>query len=108
MALFESSRCLPIKVHSVYLWCSTECWRCSIGFYVLFAQAEVSKDYVSLWIQENVLWLQVSVHDVQRVQVPQGACNLGCIEPRTWLQKASLPLQVIEQLLKDKEKEETD
>lgn len=62
MALFESN-CL--KVNVIYLWCSTE-RRChSIGFYVLFAQAEVSQDDVSLRIQENVLRLQVSVHYVQ-------------------------------------------
>lgn len=105
MALFESN-CL--KVNVIYLWCSTESWCRSIGFYVLFAQAEVGQDDVSLRIQENVLRLQVSVHYVQWVQVPQGARDLGCIEPRTRFQKASLPLQMIEQLWKDTEREESD
>lgn len=80
------------------LWCSTE-RRCrSIRLYVLLTQAEVGQDDVSLRIQQNVLRLQVSVHNVQRVQVPQSARDLRSVEPCTRLQKTSLPLQVIEQL----------
>lgn len=86
------------------LWCSAE-GRCRpIRFYVLLTQAEVGQDDVPLRIQQNVLGLQVSVHDVQRVQVPQSARDLRGVEPRARLQKTSLPLQVIKQLSKETKK----
>ena len=48
---------------------------------VLFAQSEVCQHNVSAGVQENVLRLQVSVDDVEVVQVAKCRCDLGCIEP---------------------------
>ena len=50
-----------------YLWCSTEGGRGSIGLDVLLAQAEVCEDDVALGVQEDVLRLQVPIHNVQSV-----------------------------------------
>lgn len=43
--------------------------RGAIRLDVLFAQAEVSEDNVTLRVQQDVLGLQVPVDDVERVQV---------------------------------------
>lgn len=38
------------------------------------------------------------VDDVQGVEVAQCACNLGSIEPGSWLQEDPLPLEMVEEL----------
>lgn len=46
---------------SSYLWCAAEGGRGPIRLYVLLAEAEICEDNVSLRVQQDVLWLQVSV-----------------------------------------------
>lgn len=36
--------------------------------------------YVTLLVNEQVLWLQISVDQIQRVKVFKGQYNLGCVE----------------------------
>ena len=43
-------------------------------------EPEVCDDDVALPVQENVLWLQVPVDNVQAVQVGQGGHDLSCVE----------------------------
>lgn len=44
-----------------YLWSSTECSGGVIGFQSLLTQAKVGEYNVALRVQEDVLWLEVSV-----------------------------------------------
>lgn len=81
-----------------YLWCTAECWGGPIGFNVLLAEAKICEDDVALWVQQDVLWLQISVDDVEGVQVSQCAGNLRSIKPGSGLQEAALSLKVVEQL----------
>lgn len=57
---------------------------------------------MTLWVQQDVLWLQVSVDDVEGVEVTQRAGDLRCVEPGSGLKEAALSLKVVEQL-EDKE-----
>lgn len=36
--------------------------------------------YVTLLVNEQILWLQISIDQIQRVKVFKGQYNLGCIE----------------------------
>lgn len=81
-----------------HLWCTAEGGRGAVGLDVLLAQAEVGEDDVALRVQQDVLGLQVPVDDVERVQVAQGAGDLGGVEARPRLQEAALTLEVVEQL----------
>lgn len=87
---------------SPYLWCTAECRRGPIGFDILFAQAKICEDDVALWVQQDVLRLQVSVDDVEGVQVSQCARDLCRIKPGSGLQEAALSLKVVEQLQQKK------
>ena len=81
-----------------YLWRAAERGRGTVGFYVLLAQAEVGEDNVSLGVQQDVLGLQVAVHDVEGVEVAQRAGDLRSVEPGPGFQEAAFSLQVVEQL----------
>ena len=48
--------------------------------YGLFTQAEVCQLDVALAVQQDVLWLQVSVDDVERVEVGDGSDDLRDVE----------------------------
>lgn len=61
---------------SPYLWRAAEGGRGAVGLDVLLAQAEVCEDNVPLRVQQDVLGLQVSVDDVEGVEVTQGAGDL--------------------------------
>ena len=50
---------------------------------VLFAEAKVGEDNVSLCIQQYVLWFQVPVDYVQVVEVAQSRRDLCRIKPAT-------------------------
>ena len=88
-----------------YLGCTAEGGRGSVELDVLLAQAEVGEDDVALLVEQDVLGLQVPVHDVEGVEVAQGAGDLGGVEARPRLQEASLPLQVVEELEETKRRE---
>lgn len=62
---------------------------------------------MSLRVQQDVLGLQVSVDDVEGVEVAQRAGDLCCVEPGSGLQEAALPLKVVEQL-EDKKTKRTE
>lgn len=51
-----------------------------------------------LWVQQDVLWLQISVDNVEGVEVAQRAGDLRCVEPGSGLEEAALSLKVVEQL----------
>lgn len=53
---------------------------------------------MSLGVQQDVLWLQVSVDNVEGVEVAQSAGDLCSIEPGSGLKEAALSLKVVEQL----------
>lgn len=40
--------------------------------------------YVTLIVNEQVLWLKISVDEIQRVKVFKGQYNLGCVEAGVW------------------------
>lgn len=40
--------------------------------------------YVTLIVDEQVLWLKISVDEIQRVKVFKGQYNLGCVEAGVW------------------------
>ena len=47
---------------------------------------------MSLGVQQDVLWLQVSVYNVEGVKVAQGAGDLCSVEPGSWLEEEALSL----------------
>lgn len=47
---------------------------------------------MSLGVQQDVLWLQVSVDNVEGVEVAQRTGDLCCIEPGSGLEEATLSL----------------
>lgn len=53
---------------------------------------------MALGVQQDVLWLQVSVDDVEGVQVTQSAGDFRRVKPGPGFEKAAFPLQVVEQL----------
>lgn len=64
------------QISRPYLWRTTEGRRGPVGFNVLLAEAEIRKDDVSLRVQQDVLRLQVSVDDVEGVEVAECAGDL--------------------------------
>lgn len=40
--------------------------------------------YVTLLVDEQVLWLEISVDEIQRVKVLKGQYNLGCVKAGVW------------------------
>lgn len=64
------------QISRPYLWRTTEGRRGPVGFNVLLAEAEICKDDVSLRVQQDVLRLQVSVDDVEGVEVAECAGDL--------------------------------
>lgn len=81
-----------------YLRRTAEGRRGAVGFDVLLAQAEICEDDVALRVQQDVLRLQISVDDVEGVEVAQRAGDLRRVEPGSGLQEAALSLKVVEQL----------
>lgn len=81
-----------------YLRRTAEGRRGAVGFNVLLAQAEICEDDVALRVQQDVLRLQISVDDVEGVEVAQRASDLRRVEPGSGLQEAALSLKVVEQL----------
>lgn len=53
---------------------------------------------MALRVEQDVLGLEVTIDDVERVQVTQRAGDLGGVEARPRLQEAALALQVVEEL----------
>jgi hypothetical protein len=49
-------------------------------------------------VQQNVFRLQVSIDDVELVQMVQGAKQLGRVEPRAIFGEPAFALQVVEEL----------
>lgn len=47
---------------------------------------------MSLGVQQDVLWLQVPVDDVEGVEVAEGTGNLCRVEPGSGLEEAALSL----------------
>src|SRR5882757_2488917 len=66
--------------------------------HVQFAQPEIAERNVASIIQEDILGLQVTIDDVEPVQMFQRTEQLGGVEPAPVLIELSFPLQVIEQL----------
>ena len=60
---------------------------------------------MALRVKQDVLGLEVAVHDIERVQVAQSTGDLRRVETRARLQEAPLPLQVVEQLEVERNKE---
>ena len=52
---------------------------------------------MALWIQEDILWLEVSVDDTVRMECLQAKNDFGCVEPYLVLVEASLVSEVKEE-----------
>ena len=52
----------------------------------VFGKSEVCQFQVALLINQNILWLQISVNNVQRVQILEHEGDLGRIKPITNLE----------------------
>lgn len=97
------STCFEPADRFTYLRCTAEGRRGAVGFDVLLAQAEICEDDVALRVQQDVLRLQISVDDVEGVEVAQRAGDLRRVEPGSGLQEAALSLKVVEQLGEQKQ-----
>lgn len=61
-------------------------------------EAEVGQPYVTLTVQQDVLGLQVAVHDFFGVEVLDGAHDLGGVEEADGIAEAAAAAQVAEEL----------
>mmetsp|Transcript_29000 Transcript_29000/g.84662 ORF Transcript_29000/g.84662 Transcript_29000/m.84662 type:complete len:208 (+) Transcript_29000:561-1184(+) len=61
-------------------------------------QPKVRELHVAVLVQQDVLWLEISVDDLDGVQVLQGACDLRRVEPCSGLRQALLPREPEEEL----------
>jgi hypothetical protein len=66
--------------------------------HVDLAEAKVAERDVAVVVQQDVLRLEVAVHDVERVQVLEHEEELRAVEARVLLAEALLLLQVVEEL----------
>lgn len=53
--------------------------------------------YVTLLVNEQVLWLKISVDEIQRVKVFKGQYNLGCVEAGVWFTTKQITRNVFSQ-----------
>lgn len=53
--------------------------------------------YVALLINQEVLWLQISVDEIQGVKVFKGQYNLGCVEAGMWFTATHTSLNIYSQ-----------
>ena len=62
----------------------------------VLGEAEIGQSEVALLVNKDILRLQITVDDVQRMQVLEHECDLSCIEPKVDIEKlghASFHLQ---------------
>lgn len=74
----------------------------------VLAQTKVGQDDVSIAIQQNVFRFQVPVDDALRVKIAEGTTDFGGIETSAGFGKATLFLQVKEQLEEEGGEESTE
>ena len=78
--------CLTHSFTKKHFWCevcrtSTERLCLTLVIDSFFSKPEISQLYMTFDIDQNILWLQVSVNDVQRVYVFHGQNYLSYIKP---------------------------
>lgn len=82
-------------LRSKILGSTTECVGTS---FAVFGKTEIGKLQVAFIIDENVLWLEITVDDVLRVKVLEHECNLGAIKHSMLSVKLSFSSQIGKQL----------
>ena len=78
------------------VWGTTERESLAVAFKNL-GKAEVSKTDVAIFVHQDVLWLQVSVDDILRVQMTQSHGHLNGVETGSLLWEPGYLSQVHEQ-----------
>lgn len=69
-----------------------------VTIYILLAQAKVSQHCMTFDVQDNIIWLQISVYDIMLVKMFQGCEDFADVDFRSVLAKSMLSLEVFSQI----------
>ena len=78
--------------------CSAESVSHTILCLLHLAEAEICQFEMALRVEENILWLQVTIDDSVLVEVSESQHDLGCIEARSVLSESNLVAEMEEKL----------
>lgn len=80
------------------LWRSTESIRPVAILHVELAETEVTQCDMSVIVKQDVFRLEVTIHNVESMEVLESEEELGAVEPRPLFAEALLLLEMVEQL----------